>query len=96
MFGDPCLICGPGEEISKPFAMIEYVPDVQLTCGTLQSIGVVGLICPDPDMLDLADVCGCVDMDTPSSRSGRMSTSEYAELIDLRSIYDIPNYRRVP
>ena len=105
MFGEPCLVCGEGMRISLQFASIEYVPGVVLTCGTIQSIGIIGVLdCPDPERYNLMEVCGCVDIDgrddesgneelsTTMSRFDTMTKAEYAELLDLRSIYDIRNY----
>ena len=103
MFGEPCLVCGEGMKISLQFASIEYVAGVVLTCGTIQSIGIIGVLdCPDPEQFDLMEVCGCVDIDskddsneevsTTMSRFDTMTKAEYAELLDLRSIYDIRHY----
>ena len=103
MFGEPCLVCGEGMKISLQFASIEYVPGVVLTCGTIQSIGIIGVLeCPDPERFNLMEVCGCVDIDgkddeieevsTTMSRFDTMTKAEYAELLDLRSIYDIRHY----
>merc|ERR1740124_1920684 len=63
----PCSVCGDGEEVDFPDALIEFPGQPPIECGVLQSLGFIGSIpagqCDRlPDLID--EFCGC-DPRTP-------------------------------